>query len=892
MSEILKTSPTLPSVIANLDAYIAAHRQNGGTLRPRQFDAFRALRDFVAAGGRTGYIKLPAGTGKTVLFVEFTEAITGGTSGRTMIVEPTNVLVYQTHKKTSEFAEGIDVGILNSYSRKEDKQVTITTYPSFMNGARKGTIVDGDHQLIILDEVQEGLSNRRKRIIGEFGKPLVLGFTATPEFSLLKSAEELLGTEIYSMSIREAVAEGLNSPFSVIVAETTVDISNVKIASTGDYDFNDLSKAINIQRLNNAALQLYKQMFTDQKTVAYCTGIDHAVALAAMFNEGGISASSISSLQSRSEQARILQSFKNGEINVLTNADLLTRGFDEPSATVCLNLRPTLSKIMAEQRAGRVLRLNPENPDKHAFIVDFLYPMTRKQILSISFAEVVGEATVMRANVATGLPGSIFDMTAEELGIRIDGLKVTVDSNEVMRLLNLRRSEGLSRAPEGWATAAEIARTVKKDMGWVRQILEQQIKKHPDWIAEYLIGKGRDSFRTHYHPEIGKIVKAEVEQLDPKRRNNGIQDWRYAPKGWATITEIAHRVGRDKEWVIRTEEKLRRGHDGWGRHFVKKGGRFEMWHCCPDLIELIKADAEKTESEKKLQSERISRRQFNNRGHVKSLLMAHAFSEVIEKDGANDRGILIGKRDMDNLDATWLFARDELAALSDQVNSVNIRKLIEAITIGYAGEERETGMFVSKSRLNYTDSMQYLDLNGLRPLTTREILLLQYKYSSLRKRLHNRSIYLAGTGIEGLGVKTWGKHSSDYSFDYEGNLSEKESSRYNRRMTASLRNGENPPMLWTYRMDARQDTERLWLYLRADTSPQEEVNAVAGVRKGYEVDITPEIVVFDTPRGLLVKGIELEDFSNLRRDAVRELQHLGNRLPETTQLIQSELNPY
>lgn len=44
-------------------------------LRPHQLDVFKDLEKFFEAGETRGYINLPTGTGKTVLFVELSKAL-------------------------------------------------------------------------------------------------------------------------------------------------------------------------------------------------------------------------------------------------------------------------------------------------------------------------------------------------------------------------------------------------------------------------------------------------------------------------------------------------------------------------------------------------------------------------------------------------------------------------------------------------------------------------------------------------------------------------------------------------------------------------------------------------------------------------------------------------
>ena len=56
------------------------------------------------------------------------------------------------------------------------------------------------------------------------------------------------------------------------------------------------------------------------------------------------------------ERKRILQDFKSGKLEVLTNCQLLTEGFDEPSIEAIIIARPTKSKTLYCQMIGRGLR--------------------------------------------------------------------------------------------------------------------------------------------------------------------------------------------------------------------------------------------------------------------------------------------------------------------------------------------------------------------------------------------------------------------------------------------------------------------------------------------------------------------------------------------------------
>jgi len=635
-------------VLNNLDQYIENHWTNGEkTLRERQITVFEDMRDFLEEGGRGGYIKLPTGAGKTVIFSEFIEA----TGLRTLIVVPTKILVEQTEEKLSEFTEDLNVGKIYSEAKRQGTDVTIITYQSLVKKLNDGAIKPDDYKCLILDEAHVSLSDDRVDAVKKFGHAIRLGFTATPQYSWNKKVEQILPTEIHSLGVKEAAEEGIISSFSVILVETDVDITNVKVTSTGEYSQEDLQRVINVEGRNNSAVELCKQMFGGQLCVVYCGGIEHAIELSKIFNKKGISAEVISGKNSSEEQQVILKKFKDGEIKVLCNADILIAGFDEQKASVCLNLRPTLSSVMAEQRGGRVLRLDNSNPLKHATIVDFIDKNKNNRSHQITFAEIANASVVY--SIPTFNPSFIPQQFNERdtrivPDIKIEGLKVISDPMEVMRVLNKMQGMEIQLAKEGWIKPSELGDKFNISNNTVKVFAESFRKNYPGWfskfkdlngaIAEYysseLIKKINEEFELREFAPEGWMVKNEAKILFKKTTaaikkvvekyrksnpewfheylcDNGVLREHYspelvaainvefnsqnlAPKDWLTMNQFSQTIGRHETTVKRLTKKFRIDHPEWFRWCVDRLGRsFEFYS--PELVRKIKESIKSNE---------------------------------------------------------------------------------------------------------------------------------------------------------------------------------------------------------------------------------------------------------------------------------------------------------
>lgn len=508
-------------ILNSLDSYVSAHMNGDAasrTLRDRQMTVFEDLRGFLESGGSEGYIKLPTAAGKTVLFTEFVEA----TGLRTLIVVPTKILVDQTEQRFQQFAPNVEVGKVYSDAKEFDRQVTITTYDSFIDKVEFGNFIPDNYDLLILDEAHKSLSPRRQGIVGIFNRAIKLGFTATPKYAVNKEVKDLLSNEIHSMDIPEAVELGLLSPFSVYLAQSDIDLSNIRITADGEYDERDLERAINITSRNLAAVDVYQQLFPGQKTIMYCVGVRHAEALAKHLNDHGIAADFISGYQSRAEQQERLEKFRNGEINVICNANILIEGFDESTVVACFNLRPTLSAVVAEQRGGRVLRLDPNNPNKHAIIVDFVGrsdtagggagnnpPITFAQI--IERAEILNKMKLVEEERGTDSHTKLYP------SIEISGINVITSAEEVMRII--REVNGITE--EGWCSVDALSRRFRLPEEFIAKFLKPlrashleyfEMRPQGDKLKEYVSPEAINILRNYFAPA-ERIKKVQENEL-------------------------------------------------------------------------------------------------------------------------------------------------------------------------------------------------------------------------------------------------------------------------------------------------------------------------------------------------------------------------------------------
>ena len=360
-------------------------------LRDKQIDALRAL----VADNLTdeqiahSYFKLPTGFGKTVMFSYMARAYfdaiaaNGKQRQKIIIIVPRLSLIKQTQKKLAEFA---DISATEFSSRKKDNDcdVIITTYNSL--GKLFGTVDFNDVGLIFADEAHHMLGDKISEKLEFYNKYVpVIGFTATPEYASNRAVANMLSTQIYSISISDGIMGGVLCPAKNILYRSSVilDLATVPARQNGEYDYENISGKIDPNILADEIAQIYANgidedtgtEFKKLRAIINCPNSKIANAQADAINRvmGRNVAVALHKVGiSNNNFDRAQEDFIAGKYSVACQVGTMTEGFDDPTVAMCINY-PTRSRVRAEQTAGRAIRIDENNPNKIAFIVDTVF---------------------------------------------------------------------------------------------------------------------------------------------------------------------------------------------------------------------------------------------------------------------------------------------------------------------------------------------------------------------------------------------------------------------------------------------------------------------------------------------------------------------------------------
>ena len=341
----------------------------GLALRPYQAECLQAIRDNYRQGMNRQLVHMATGAGKTVVFAN----LTGELKRKTLVLAHTTELLDQASDKIRMIYPGLNVGVVKAGRKEFESPVVVSSIQSARQPGMLDEFKKQGFGLCIYDEAHRSSSASGRNVLSALGffddqEKLLVGFTATPFRNDENGLGEIFSKIVYKKTVKELITLGYLTPPKGIRIKTDLDLSAV---TSDDEDFaaTSLASVMDTEELRQLVVDSYVEHATGRKAIAFAVDIAHAQHLADSFKARGIASAAINGSMSEKERGNILESFKSGSINVLCNCMILTEGFDEPSIDCVIVARPTQSKGLYIQMAGRGLRLYPNKRD--CLILDF-----------------------------------------------------------------------------------------------------------------------------------------------------------------------------------------------------------------------------------------------------------------------------------------------------------------------------------------------------------------------------------------------------------------------------------------------------------------------------------------------------------------------------------------
>ena len=330
------------------------------------------VADFKADPKGRFLLVIPTGGGKTTTAVKAVSALYDGglltEEMRVLWVVHRDELRTQAKKSFAEFAAA---------SGKESLPGKVDIC---MLSELKSYLADNpDIRFAVIDEAHHVAARSYQKL---FERPElgILGLTATP--SRHDGQPLQFSRESYSIGFPDLVKMGvLLNPTVIKVQGGTYNFTDA------DNDPDGLEVLNNDERNSKILAALFDNKSKIQKAIIYVGTKNHARELYRLIKCSNLAASYESiglilggerrrykpetGLEVADESRKdFIKAQKAAERAILINVDVLTEGYDDPTVNTVVMARPTSSKLVYMQALGRAVRIDKNNPQKAAYVLE------------------------------------------------------------------------------------------------------------------------------------------------------------------------------------------------------------------------------------------------------------------------------------------------------------------------------------------------------------------------------------------------------------------------------------------------------------------------------------------------------------------------------------------
>jgi superfamily II DNA or RNA helicase len=332
------------------------------TLRPYQAQGVAESRACVLAGQRRVIMCSPTGGGKTVLAASIIESARSNFDAKVLFVAHRLELIDQAVKQLARWGV-TEVGVIRADDDRTNLLMPVQIASIQTLVRRKIAFVP---TIVITDECHRACAESYMKYVFEaYPNAVHIGLTATP----CRSDQKPLGRKsggpydviVQAASYANLIADGfISAPRCFSVPERMKpDLSKVH-THMGDYDLEELETVMTGDALVGGIFERWQELHhidgISRSTVIFATSVAHSQAIVKKFHEEGVHAAHIDGNTPEDLRAEILAKLNRGDIDVVSNCQILTEGWDQPSVKCVVLARPTKSMTLYKQMSGRGLR--------------------------------------------------------------------------------------------------------------------------------------------------------------------------------------------------------------------------------------------------------------------------------------------------------------------------------------------------------------------------------------------------------------------------------------------------------------------------------------------------------------------------------------------------------
>lgn len=341
----------------------------GLRLRDYQEQALSAVDQAEADGTRRQVLVMPTGAGKTVVFA----AMIKRRRQRALVLAHRDELIEQAVDKIRAVIPGATVGVVKAERDDHWAPIVVASVqtlsrPRRMAALQAGNTLERPIGLVVCDEAHHAAAKSYRDIFDELRcgdpwGPLLVGVTATPDRGDKVRLDDVFERIVFEVGLLDLIGKGyLCDIRAVRVQMEGLNLDRIK-RSHGDYAADALEAALeDADQPANTALAIQEHA-PDRKTLVFTASVALAQETAAELLALGIRAEWVAGEMPMVDRRAVLERFRTGRTQVVVNCMVLTEGFDSPDTDCVVIARPTTSRALYQQMAGRGLRTAPGKED-------------------------------------------------------------------------------------------------------------------------------------------------------------------------------------------------------------------------------------------------------------------------------------------------------------------------------------------------------------------------------------------------------------------------------------------------------------------------------------------------------------------------------------------------
>ena len=347
-------------------------------LRDYQQRAINLLYAWMRYNAGNPCVVMPTGSGKSVVCAELCKDIlTRWPQSRILVLSHVKELLEQDAEKILLAWPEAPLGIYSAGIGSRDIGMPLTV--AGIQSVRDKASMLGYIDLVVVDEahtISHKAEGGYRKLLDELKSVnpnmRIVGLTATPYrlgHGLISEHGAIFDGLVEPVSVAELIARGYLAPLRSKLTDAQLSVDGVSKRG-GEYVEHELQRAVNNADDNERIVDEVIARAGDRRAwLFFCAGVAHSTAIRDALRARGVSAEVVTGETPKAERERIIRDYKAGRITALTNANVLTTGFDYPDIDLIAMLRPTLSPGLYVQMAGRGMRLKSHTD--HCLVLDF-----------------------------------------------------------------------------------------------------------------------------------------------------------------------------------------------------------------------------------------------------------------------------------------------------------------------------------------------------------------------------------------------------------------------------------------------------------------------------------------------------------------------------------------